>query len=145
MTLIGWKYQRLPSFLKTKVRASSSSIALKERAYDISPTASSLPTGFGNGKEVTFHPFPYLHSLAMQCFSLVPFGELHPNPYPHYAGTSSSLRSSDYVPENVFLSFSSNWQEPSVDFILSKDRLFGKDRILVISIVRSWYISMQCT
>jgi hypothetical protein len=28
MTLIGWKYQRLPSFLKTKVRASSSSIAL---------------------------------------------------------------------------------------------------------------------
>ncbi|KAG4911814.1 hypothetical protein JHK82_052410 [Glycine max] len=28
MTLIGWKYQRLPSFLKTKVRASSPSIAL---------------------------------------------------------------------------------------------------------------------
>lgn len=43
------------------------------------------------------------------------------------------------------LSFSSNRQEPSIDFILSKDRLFGKDWILVISIVRSWYISMQCT
>lgn len=28
MTLIGWKYQRLPSSLKTKVRASSPSIAL---------------------------------------------------------------------------------------------------------------------
>lgn len=33
------------------------------------------------------------------------------------------------------LSFSSNRQEPSIDFILSKDRLFGKDWILVISIV----------